>query len=394
MRATSSTHVDALAIARFSIPEPMKKTLAWPDEPCHPIRGATALASWQDAGRRYNGETPAMKSLSLARLHRSRRPAPRGPALAETGTRRSARSRRAVSLNYRDLLISKGLYNPRFRLPLIPFSDGAGEVAETGAGVTRFRQGDRVAANFMADWVAGEIDDACAGSALGGEVSGMLAEEVVLHERSLVHIPGHLSFEQASTLPCAAVTAWHALMAAGGMKAGDTILTQGTGGVSIFALQFARMAGARVISTSSRDQRLARLQEMGASDLVNYKSTPEWDGVVKTLTGGVGVDMVVEVGGAGTLARSVKSVRRGGYIALIGVLSGLGEVNPMPILMKSVRVQGIFVGSRTMFEAMNRAISVNKLRPVIDRVFEFDEAIAALNHMESGADFGKVVIRV
>jgi NADPH:quinone reductase-like Zn-dependent oxidoreductase len=301
---------------------------------------------------------------------------------------------RAASLNYRDLLISKGLYNPRLRLPLIPLSDGAGEVAVTGAGVTRFKPGDRVAANFMAAWVGGQIDEACAHSALGGEINGMLAQEVVLPEHSLVHIPEHLSFEEAATLPCAAVTAWHALVVGGGVKPGDTVLTLGTGGVSIFALQFARMAGARVISTSSHDEKLARLKELGASELINYKTTPEWDAPVRALTGGVGVDHVVEVGGAGTLVRSIKSVRRGGYIALIGVLSGLGEVNPMPILMKSVLVQGIFVGSRSMFEAMNQAISVNTLHPVIDQVFEFDDAISALKHMESGTHFGKVVIKV
>ncbi len=301
---------------------------------------------------------------------------------------------RAASLNYRDLLISKGLYNPRLRLPLIPLSDGAGEVGATGAGVTRFKPGDRVTANFMTAWVGGQIDEACPRSALGGEIDGMLAEEVVLPEHSLVHVPEHLGFEEAATLPCAALTAWHALVVGGGIKPGDTVLTQGTGGVSIFALQFARMAGARVISTSSHDEKLARLKELGASDLINYKTTPEWDGQVRALTGGLGVDQVVEVGGAGTLARSIKAVRLGGYIALIGVLSGLGEVNPMPILMKSVRVQGIFVGSRSMFEVMNRAISVSQLHPIIDRVFPFDDAIAALKHLESGAHFGKVVIRV
>ena len=183
-------------------------------------------------------------------------------------------------------------------------------------------------------------------------------------------------------------------MVGGGIKPGDTVLTQGTGGVSIFAIQFARLAGARIIATSSHDDKLERVKELGASDGINYKTTPDWDRRVRELTAGVGVDQVVEVGGAGTLAKSIKAVRLGGYIALIGVLSGLGEVNPMPILMRSIRLQGIFVGSRTMFEAMNQAIAVNQLRPVIDRVFEFDEAVAALKHLESGAHFGKVVIRV
>ena len=301
---------------------------------------------------------------------------------------------RAASLNYRDLLMSRGHYNPKLRLPVVPLSDGAGEVEVTGAGVTRFKPGDRVAANFMPAWVGGQIDETKARSALGGEVDGMLAEEVVLPAEGLVRVPEHLSFEEAATLPCAALTAWHALVVGGGIKPGDTILTQGTGGVSIFALQFARLAGARVIATSSHDDKLTRLRAMGASDVINYKTTPDWDVKVRELTGGVGVDQIVEVGGAGTLARSIKAVRLGGYIALIGVLSGLGDVNPMPILMKSVRVQGIFVGSRTMFEAMNQAIRVNQMHPVIDRVFPFEEAVAALKHMESGSHFGKVVIRV
>lgn len=301
---------------------------------------------------------------------------------------------RAVSLNYRDLMISRGVYNPRLRLPLIPLSDGVGEVAVTGAGVTRFKPGERVAACFMPTWIGGQLDDAKARSTLGGDVDGVLAEEVVLPEEGLVRVPEHLSFEEAATLPCSAVTAWHALVFGGSIKPGDTILTQGTGGVSIFALQFARLAGAKVIATSSHDGKLERLRELGAAEVINYKTTPEWDRRVRELTGGVGVDQIVEVGGAGTLPRSLRAIRLGGYIALIGVLAGLGEVNPMPILMKSVRVQGILVGSRSMFEAMNQAIRVNQLHPVIDRVFEFADAVAALEHMESGSHFGKVVIRV
>jgi NADPH:quinone reductase-like Zn-dependent oxidoreductase len=301
---------------------------------------------------------------------------------------------RSVSLNYRDLLISRGVYNPKMRLPRIPISDGAGDVVSVGPGASRFRPGDRVAANFMPAWVGGQLDEAKVRSALGGDADGMLAEEVALPEEGLVRIPDHLSFEEAATLPCAALTAWHALVFGGGIKPGDTVLTQGTGGVSIFAIQFARLAGARVIATSGQDEKLARVKELGASDVINYKTTPEWDRRVQELTGGVGVDQVVEVGGAGTLARSIRAVRLGGYIALIGVLAGLGEFNPMPVLMRSIRLQGIFVGSRAMFEAMNRAIATNQLRPVVDRVFEFDDAVSALKHLESGAHFGKVVIRV
>jgi NADPH:quinone reductase-like Zn-dependent oxidoreductase len=215
----------------------------------------------------------------------------------------------------------------------------------------------------------------------------------VISEEGLVRIPEHLSYEEAATLPCAALTAWHALIEGGAVKPGDTVLIQGTGGVSIFALQFAKLAGARVIATSGRDEKLARVLSMGASDGINYRTTPDWDKRVRELTGGVGVDQIVEVGGAGTLTKSLRAVRMGGYIALIGVLSGLGEMNPMPILMKSVRVQGIFVGSRSMFEAMTQAISINQMRPVIDRVFEFEHAVEALKYMESGAHFGKVVVR-
>jgi NADPH:quinone reductase-like Zn-dependent oxidoreductase len=301
---------------------------------------------------------------------------------------------RAVSLNFRDLLLSKGLYNPKLKLPVIPVSDGAGEVVATGAGATRFRPGERVAACFMPGWIDGQLDEGKARTALGAEAPGMLAEEVVLPEEGLVSIPRHLSFEEAATLPCAAVTAWHALVESGAVRPGNVVLTLGTGGVSIFALQFARLAGARVIATSSSDLKLARALELGASDGINYKTTPEWDKRARALTSGVGVDHVVEVGGSGTLSRSVRAVRLGGYVALIGVLSGAGDVNPLPILMKGVRLQGVFVGSRAMFERMNRAIESSGLRPAIDRVFAFDQAVEALHYLESGAHFGKVVIRL
>jgi NADPH:quinone reductase-like Zn-dependent oxidoreductase len=301
---------------------------------------------------------------------------------------------RAVSLNFRDLLLCKGHYNPRLRLPVIPVSDGAGEVVATGAGATRFRPGERVAVCLMPRWINGLLDETKARSALGAESDGMLAEESVVSEEGLVPIPQHLSYEEAAALPCAGVTAWNAVVTSGGIKPGDIVLVQGTGGVSIFALQFARLAGARVIATSSQDRKLEKVIQLGATDGINYKTTPEWDKKVRELTGGRGADQIIEVGGAGTLATSLRAVRLGGYIALIGVLSGTGEVNPLPILMKGVRVQGIFVGSRAMFEAMNRAIQVNQLRPVIDRVFPFDEAVAALSYLETGAHFGKVVIRV
>jgi NADPH:quinone reductase-like Zn-dependent oxidoreductase len=300
---------------------------------------------------------------------------------------------KAWSLNYRDLLVVKGQYNPRLKLPLIPFSDGAGEVVEVGEGVTRVQAGDRVAGGFMPGWVEGGLTDAKGKTALGGGGDGMLAEFVLLPAEGVVKVPPHLSDEEAATLPCAAVTAWHALVTAGGIHAGDTVLIQGTGGVSLFALQFARLAGAAVIATSSSDAKLARILQMGAVHGINYRTNPDWEKKVLELTGGVGVDHVVEVGGAGTLPRSLKAVRTGGIISLIGILSGVGEFNPLPILMKSIRVQGIYVGSRQMFEDMNRAVALHQLKPVIDRVFPFDQAREALRHMESGSHFGKIVIR-
>ncbi len=300
----------------------------------------------------------------------------------------------AVSLNYRDLLVIKGQYSRNLPLPLVPFSDGAGEVVEVGDGVTRVKPGDRVAGIFMQKWLNGEVDDEKARSALGGAIDGVLAEYVVMGEDGLVHLPGHLSFEEGATLPCAGVTAWHAAVEAG-LKPGETVLTLGTGGVSLFALQFAALAGARVIVTSGSDEKLGRVRDLGVSDCINYKAVPEWEKQVRELTGGTGVDLVVEVGGAGTLSRSIKAVRMGGRISLIGVLTGsTGEVNPLPLVMKGVRLQGIFVGSRTMFEAMNRAVGFHRLHPVIDRVFSLDETKDALRYMESAAHFGKIVIRV
>lgn len=300
---------------------------------------------------------------------------------------------RAVSLNYRDLLIVRGQYNPRMQLPRIPCSDAAGEVIAIGPGVTRVTVGDRVCGTFFQDWVAGRIPDAVGRSALGGDIDGVLSEQVVLSADGVVKYPPHLSAEEAATLPCAALTAWNAL-AEGGLRPGETVLLQGTGGVSSFALQIARQFGARVLMTSGSDEKLERAKQMGASAGVNYRTNPDWDKWARSQTGGVGVDHIVEVGGAGTLERSFKTCRTGGHIALIGVLSGTGAVNPMPVLMKSLRVRGIFVGSREMFEDMNRAFELHQTRPVIDRAFEFAEFPAALRHLESGAHFGKVVVRV
>lgn len=302
---------------------------------------------------------------------------------------------RACSLNYRDLMVVKGVYNPKMRMPVVPFSDGCGVVEAVGPAVTRVKPGDRVCPIFMQTWIDGPLTDEKSHSALGGAIDGVLAEYVACDAEGLVHVPPHLSDEQAACLPCAAVTAWNALVTQGRLKSGDTVLVQGTGGVSLFALAFAKAHGARVIATSGSDDKLARAKAMGANDGVNYKTNPEWEKRAVELTGGVGVDHVVEVGGAGTFERSLRAVRAMGIVSQIGVLTGVTkDLNIAPILMKHIRVQGIYVGSRAMFEAMNRAIEVNRIEPVVDRVFSFDQVADALRHMESGAHFGKIVVRV
>ncbi len=300
---------------------------------------------------------------------------------------------RAVTLNYRDLLVTKGLYNPKMPLPRIPCSDGVGVVVAAGDGVSQVKVGDRVAGAFFQDWVEGPPTESKTRTALGGGLDGMLAELVALDQNGVVSVPEHLNDAEAASLPCAALTAWNALFETGSIKPGETVLTLGTGGVSVFALQFARMAGARVIVTSSSDAKIERVRQLGASETINYKADPDWQETARKLTDGVGIDHVIEVGGAGTLGKSLRAVRMGGTISMIGVLSG-GEVNPTPILMKSARVQGIYVGSRLMFEAMNRAVALHQLSPVIDRVFPFAEAREAFHYMESQSHFGKIAIRL
>jgi NADPH:quinone reductase-like Zn-dependent oxidoreductase len=312
----------------------------------------------------------------------------------QPGARQVLVSVRAVSLNYRDLMVVKGTYNPRLKLPMIPFSDGAGEVVAVGSEVKSFKPGDRVIGTFFQNWTGGEPNEAKARTAKGGgDQPGMLAELVALEETGVIACPEHLSYEEAATLPCAGLTAWNAVVDKGQTKAGDTVLVQGTGGVSIFAAQFAKMHGARVIATSSSDEKLARLATMGITDGINYKTNPDWDKAAKELNGGAGIDHIVEVGGAGTLERSLKAVRIGGMISVIGALSAGNGINPVMVLMKSIRLQGIFVGSREMFEAMNRAISLHNIKPVVDRVFSFDQIHEALQLMESGGHFGKIVVR-
>ena len=300
-----------------------------------------------------------------------------------------------ASLNYRDWLTVTGRYNPKQPLPLIPCSDGVGEVVDLGPGVTRFGTGDRAIPIFAQRWISGEPTREKLRATLGGPVDGTLAEYIALGESCMVPAPEHLSDEEAATLPCAGVTAWSALVTHGGVKAGDTVLIQGTGGVAVFALQFARLVGARVIATSSSDAKLGRARELGAWETLNYRKTPQWGRQVRELTGGRGVDLVVEVGGAGTLAQSLEAVRFGGRISQIGMLAGAtAEINVVPLLMKQVRVQGVLVGPREGFEAMNRAIEATALRPVIDRVFPLEETRAALEHLAEGRHFGKICIRV
>ncbi|HEY9791612.1 MAG TPA: NAD(P)-dependent alcohol dehydrogenase [Candidatus Obscuribacterales bacterium] len=302
---------------------------------------------------------------------------------------------KAASLNYRDVLVCKGLYSRNLNLPLVVLSDGAGSVVETGAAVTRVKKGDRVMPAFFQTWISGEPHADKFKGALGAGIDGVLRNEAVFNEDGLLLVPDHLSFEEAATLPCAALTAWNALFEYGDVQPGTSVLTLGTGGVSIFALQLAKAAGARVVISSSSDEKLKRAKELGADVTINYKQTPEWD---KAVLGDFpqGVDHVIEVGGSGTLDRSVKSAKAGGHISLIGVLAAKegGQFDPTRLLMKGARLQGIFVGSREMFERMNRALVANRLRPVIDRTFKAEQISEALEYMASGSHFGKIVVKL
>lgn len=301
---------------------------------------------------------------------------------------------KAVSLNYRDLRIVAGKYfGGTVDADTIPLSDGSGEVIAIGEGVTRFNPGDRVVGTFFRNWIDGP-PSLQSRPALGAPpADGVLAEFVSFHEDDAVHIPANLSYEEAATLPCAGVTAWHALMVAGRtIKAGDTVLTLGTGGVSTQALLFSHAAGARVIATSSSDEKLQKMKSLGASVLINYKKTPEWQKEVMEATNNRGADCVVEVGGAGTLSRSMQSLAMAGKIGLIGVLTREGDTNPHILMPKGGSLHGIFVGNRSMFEQMNRAIEVNDIHPVIDKSFHFDDALQAYSYLQSQSHVGKVVI--
>jgi len=302
---------------------------------------------------------------------------------------------RAVSLNYRDIVVAKG--SKKRAKKIVPVSDGAGEVIAVGSAVTRHKVGDKVAGAFFPTWRSGGLQEEHHSNALGGSLDGMLAEQVALDENAWVKIPTRWSFEQAATLPCAGVTAWHALFEAATLKPGDTILVQGTGGVSIFALQLAKSAGANVIATSSSADKRARLEKMGALATVDYREQPKWGDAVRAASPNKqGVDLAVEVGGAGTFDQSIKSLRFGGTMSILGILAGTqGPIDTYSIFHKNIRVHGVYVGSVAMFEDLVRALDANPaIEPIIDQTFNFADARKAYDHLASGAHFGKVVIRV
>ncbi|MCA9643838.1 MAG: NAD(P)-dependent alcohol dehydrogenase [Polyangiaceae bacterium] len=301
----------------------------------------------------------------------------------------------AASLNYRDLLMLKGKYDPRQKLPLIPLSDGVGRVIAIGEGVDGFSIGERVCPIFAQEWLAGEPTKARLRSTLGGPRHGTLCEQMRVPAGAVVRIPDSIPDAEAATLPCAGVTAYNALVTLGQLRGGDTVLVQGSGGVSVFALQIAKAMGATVIATTSSDEKAARLSELGADHVINYRTETRWGTKARSLAPGDGVDHVVEVGGSGTLEESLRAVRSGGHVAVIGILSGgKGEISLLPMLMNQVRLQGVMVGARETFEQFVRCVVANRIQPVVDEIMDFDAAPAAFKKLESGKHFGKVVIRI
>ncbi len=299
----------------------------------------------------------------------------------------------AVSLNYRDLMVARG--SKKRARPIVPASDGSGEVIEVGTAVKRHTIGDRVAAAFFPTWLDGTLAEEHHANALGGSLDGMLAEEKVLPEQAWVKIPSRYSFEQASTLPCAGVTAWHALFEYGALRPGQTVLVQGGGGVSTFTLQLARSSGAAVVATSSSAAKRERLKQMGAAATIDYSTEPKWGEIARAAAGGGGVDVVVEVGGAGTFDQSIAALRYGGRMSLLGILAGTqGPINTYAIFHKNIHIHGVYVGSVAMFERLVRALEHSTTDPVIDRVFAFEDTRRAYEYLASGAHFGKVVIRL
>lgn len=302
---------------------------------------------------------------------------------------------KSVSLNYRDYMNVVGLHGVSGPVPRIPCSDGAGEIVACGPGVQEWKIGDRVVIPFMPSWLDGPFTQSHSARALGGAVDGLLRELATVPAASLLRVPDYLSLNEAATLPCAAVTAWDALVVRGNLKAGETVLVLGTGGVSVFALQIANLMGARVLGISSSDAKCKRLLDLGAKAVHNYKANPAWDDWALSLTDGVGVDKVIEIGGPDTLNRSIKATRFGGHISLIGVLTGTaGSVQTVQILRKGIRLDGTYVGSRAMFADLLRAFENSQIHPIIDSVFPFEKAEDALRHMESGKHFGKIVVGI
>jgi NADPH:quinone reductase-like Zn-dependent oxidoreductase len=301
----------------------------------------------------------------------------------------------AASFNWRDMMIVKGGYVRGVSLPRIPLSDGAGEIVECGAEVTRVKPGDRVCSTFFQTWMNGPVFAEAQDAALGGTAEGVLSEYVVLEGDGVITFPEHLSFEEAATLPCAALTAWHGLFEAASLRAGDTALLLGTGGVSVFGLQLARAAGANAIITSSSDEKLERAKALGATGTVNYAKNAKWCEAVRELTGGRGADATLDVIGGETSRLALEALRVGGHAAIIGARSGVGgDLDRRYVLQKGLRITGINIGSRAMFEAMNRAITAAKLRPVVDKIYPLDDAVAAYKDFATGRHFGKVVVKI
>ena len=299
---------------------------------------------------------------------------------------------KAASLNYRDLVVLRRGYGAQTgTLPLIPVSDGMGVVKETGSGVSEFSEGDRVCPLFMQNWLAGSPNRKKLSSTLGGPIDGVMAEYRCFPESGVYPVPEHLSDVEAATLPCAALTAWSALIGEGRIQPGESVLIQGTGGVSLFALQFAKMAGARAILISGSEEKMKQASQLGADDVLNYRSQPEWGKIIRDLTGGDGVDHIIEVGGTDTLPQSLRAIRPGGTISMIGVLSGHEMKAQLGLIVtRQIRLQGITVGHRQGFENMCRAINRHQLKPVVDQVYPFESLPEALDRLAGGQHFGKI----
>jgi len=301
----------------------------------------------------------------------------------------------AASLNHRDLMVIGAKLPDPPKLPLVLLSDCAGEVVELGRDVTRFRIGDRVVLTALPAWVSGPFIPGVLATSLGGGVDGVLSKYFSADQRAFVSIPEGLSLEEAATLPCAALTAWNALFEQGNLKPGQTVLVQGSGGVSTFALQFALASGARVIATTGSESKAKRLLDLGASHVTNYRRYPDWSHQVLEVTGGMGVDYIVDTGGAGTLDQSIKAAAVGGSISVVGMLTGAyGTFDTLPILRKTLHLQGTVIGSVEMLERMIGTIETLGIRPVIDRAFEMHDIVPALEYLASGQHVGKIVVRM